>query len=58
MIIDIYPRESMDRVIPELNNWFRSFAGKDAIGVEPRIIAKYEGRGSWSFKYLTIYLST
>ncbi|ADN51416.1 hypothetical protein [Vulcanisaeta distributa] len=45
VVIDVYPREYIDKVISELNNWFRFFAGKDAIGIELRIIAKYEGRG-------------
>ncbi|WP_243678623.1 hypothetical protein [Vulcanisaeta distributa] len=45
VIIDVYPRELIDSVISELNNWFRVFAGRDAIGFELRIIAKYDGKG-------------
>ncbi len=45
VVIDVYPREYIDKVISELNNWFRFFAGKDAIGIELRIVAKYEGKG-------------
>mgnify|MGYP001770721044 FL=1 len=45
VIIDVYPREFLDDVIPELNAWFRLFAGKDAINTELKVIMKYEGRG-------------
>ncbi|WP_054853570.1 hypothetical protein [Vulcanisaeta distributa] len=46
VVIDVYPREYIERIIPpELNSWFRSFAGRDAIGVELKIVAKYGGKG-------------
>ncbi len=45
VIIDVYPREYVNEVLPGISNWFRFFAGKDAIGAELRVIAKYEGRG-------------
>ncbi|WP_054857098.1 hypothetical protein [Vulcanisaeta sp. JCM 16159] len=45
VVIDVYPRESIDRIIPELNSWFRYFAGRDAIGVELKIVAKYDSKG-------------
>mgnify|MGYP001773191160 CR=1 FL=1 len=45
VIVDVYPMDSIDKVITDLNIWFRLFSGKNAIGSELKIIAKYEGRG-------------
>lgn len=45
VVIDVYPRDYLDRVIQDLNSWFRIFAGKDAIGIGLKVVAKYEGRG-------------
>ncbi|BDR93509.1 hypothetical protein [Vulcanisaeta souniana] len=57
VIVDVYPREHLDRLIPELNNWFRLLAGKEAIGVELRIIAKYVGKGRLVIQVPTDLLS-
>ncbi len=45
VIIDVYPRDSINNVIIELNNWFRLFAGKDSIGSGFRLIRRYEDKG-------------
>ncbi len=45
VIVDVYPGDSIDKVITDLNSWFRLFSGKDAIGSELKVIAKYEGKG-------------
>lgn len=42
VILDVYPRDRVDYVLAELNNWFRLLAGRDAIGVELRVVKKYE----------------
>jgi len=42
VILDVYPSDRVDYVLAELNNWFRLLAGKDAIGVELRVVKKYE----------------
>ncbi|MCG2863195.1 MAG: hypothetical protein L7H10_02125 [Vulcanisaeta sp.] len=44
LIIDVYPKDRVDDVLTQLNNLFKSLAGKEAIGVELRVVKKYEGR--------------
>ncbi|MFB6469866.1 MAG: Rpp14/Pop5 family protein [Vulcanisaeta sp. AZ3] len=59
VIIDIYPRNGIDSITSELNNWFRLFAGREAIGAELRIIKEYRDTGRLVIKVpnnLTKYL--
>ncbi|WP_054849595.1 hypothetical protein [Vulcanisaeta sp. JCM 14467] len=58
VVIDVYPREFLDDVIPELNAWFRLFAGKDAINTELKVITKHESKGRLIIQVPITYLST
>ncbi len=44
VIIEIHPEGEIDSVILDIMKWFKALAGKEALGVEPRIVMRHGGR--------------